>query len=237
MKNLKIKLALMGVSIALIPTAQACDTHFWLVRWAKAHRQTIADDAAFLKSHPKIAARLDKKCMNARKRKKHPTPTPTPATPTPTPRPTPSPTPVIPTPTPTPATTPTPTPSPTPGCVMGPVCWIMNQDDWCQEEVVLGNRSYTKAELVQITNQPKGVNGLVDLARELFSAKVAIGCNADASCIAGIVATADLTIGNLIVPPIGNGFLPPGSVNNLVLALRDYNQGRLCAPLCEEDPE
>jgi hypothetical protein len=212
-------------------SAQACDTHFWLVGWARNHRQNIADEALFLKNNPKIAARLDKKCENARKHPKRrhhekPTPTPIPA-PTGTPRPTPSPTP-------TPSVTPTPTPSPTPGCVMGPVCWLMTPD-WCATELTLGNHLYDETELRMILNQPaNSPNGLVQLARELISAKIGIACNAPAECIRATVAQADFVIGNLIVPPIGNGFLPPASVSNLVVTLHEYNVGLLCAPLCEE---
>jgi hypothetical protein len=36
------------------------------------------------------------------------------------------------------------------------------------------------------------------------------------------------------ITPIGDGFLPPQSVSNLVQILHSYNKGLLCAPLCEE---
>jgi hypothetical protein len=111
----------------------------------------------------------------------------------------------------------------------------MNFDQWCEETVELGNERYTQDELKQIAAQPpNSPNGLVQLARELFATKVALACNSDPSCIKDIVAAADMLIGDLVVPPIGDGFLPPSSVNNFVLALRDYNQGRQCAPICDE---
>ena len=159
------------------------------------------------------------------------TPTPTPNEPTPTP----TATPVV-TPTPTPAS-PTPTPTPTPGCVMGPACWAM-MPQWCeeaQEPMLIGNVLYTETQLREILGHPKPDNGLWLLAVQVISAKIAKACNADSSCIASIVKTADMRIGNLVVPPIGDGFLPPSDVNNLVVALRAYNQGQQCAPLCEEE--
>jgi hypothetical protein len=237
MKNLKIKLALMAVSIALIPTAQACDTHFWLVRWAKAHRKNIGDEAVFLKTHPKIAARLDKKCMNARKRKHHENPTPTPRpTPTPTPRPTPSSTP---TPTITPVPTPTPTPTPA-----GPQCVLTALFYRCPEHICtevdgvqLGNRIYSREEITQIMQDTHIQNGLVVLAKQALGARLNIQCqNSPSQCVDSTLAGVDMIIGNLVVPPIGDGFLPLSSVSNLVAILTDYNFGRSCAHNCDDPP-
>lgn len=101
--------------------------------------------------------------------------------------------------------------------------------------MLIGNVLYTETQLRQIFGHPKPDNGLWLLAVQVISAKIGIACNADPTCIASIVAVADMTIGSLVVPPIGDGFLPPGDVNNLVAALRAYNQGQQCAPLCEEE--
>lgn len=235
-RKLIVVAALLGLGLA--SNAPACDTHFWLVRWANTHHkpEALADEALFLKNNPKIAERLDKKCMKARKHpKRHrdetPTPTPVP-TATSTPRPTSSPTP-------TPPSSPTPTPTPIPtGCVMGPGCWVMNQEDWCADTYQLGANLYSKQQVVEIlqnANRPNGLqNGLIPLAKELASTKIAFACNSDQSCIIGVVQSADLLIGARVIPPIGDGFLTMAQVQNLVFFLRQYNQGKLCAPICEE---
>jgi hypothetical protein len=171
-----------------------------------------------------------------------PTPTPTPnATPTPTARPTPTPTPrPTPSATPTPPVTPTPTPTVTPtptpgGCVMDRVCWL--HTDWCTTELQLGNHVYNEAQLRSILQEPTAFqNGLVALAHELISARLGIACDSNPACIRDTLAQADFLIGNLIIPPVGNGFLPPASVSNIVQILHSYNAGQLCAPLCEEEP-
>lgn len=228
----KTKTLLAALCLSAV-SAQACDTHFWLVRWAKHHHENIADEALFLQSHPKIAARLDRKCENARKHKgkrhhENLTPTPTP-NPTGTPNPTPSPSP-------TPSSTPTPSPTPTPtpaGCVMGPLCWLGT--DWCIFEMPLGNRVYNEAELRSILAEPVNpTNGLVNLARELISTKLGLACNSNPICIIETVNQADFVIGDLVVPPVGNGFLPLSAVSNLVQMLHAYSQGERCAPLCQE---
>jgi hypothetical protein len=108
---------------------------------------------------------------------------------------------------------------------------------WCEEasEIRLGNVLYSEEQIRKIfatATDPN--NGLSALGRQLAAAKIGIACHAPDQCISAIIAVADLTIGNLVVPPIGDGFLPPNSVNNLVVALDDYNQGRQCAPLCDE---
>jgi hypothetical protein len=86
-------------------------------------------------------------------------------------------------------------------------------------------------------NQPIDNNGLVDLAQHLIAAKLNVACNhSDDSCIAQTIIDSDTIIGNLIVPPIGNGFLSEGTVNNLVMLLSAYSKGNMCAPYCDPTP-
>jgi hypothetical protein len=86
-------------------------------------------------------------------------------------------------------------------------------------------------------NQPIDNNGLVDLAQHFIAAKLNVTCNhSDDSCIAQTIIDADTIIGNLIVPPIGNGFLSEGAVSNLVALLTAYSKGNMCAPYCEATP-
>jgi len=177
-----------------------------------------------------------------------PTPTATPSvsvtpsvTPTVTPSATPSATPtpsVTPSPTPTPSATPTvtPTPTATPGaCVFGFGYWKNHPQAWPVTELQLGNVTYTQDQLLSIMHEPVHGNGLVSLAHHLITAKLNVANGADPSCIQQTIADADALIGDLVVPPVGDGFLAPRDVNALKDILEDYNEGHLCAPSCDNE--
>jgi hypothetical protein len=171
-----------------------------------------------------------------------PTPTPTPtATPTPTPSVTPtvtpSPTPsVTPSVTPTPSATPTVTPTPTAtpgGCVFSQGYWKNHPEAWPVTELQLGNTTYTQNQLLAILREPVRGNGLLILAKQEIAAKLNIANGADGSCIQQTLADADAIIGNLVIPPIGNGYLRPVNVSPTAGILGNYNEGGLCAPSCD----
>jgi hypothetical protein len=133
--------------------------------------------------------------------------------------------------------TPSPTPTPTPGgCTLTQGFWKNHPEEWCIEEVQLGERVYTKDEALQILHQPVQGNGLVALAHQLIAAKLNIECNgSDDSCIHSNITHADALIDDLVVPPIGNGYLDPNVVAQDVMMLDDYNNGRLsCAMHCDD---
>jgi parallel beta helix pectate lyase-like protein/polymorphic membrane protein len=164
-----------------------------------------------------------------------PTPTPTPtasptATPTATPTPTPTPTPTS---TPTPTATPTPTPTPG-GCVFGQGYWKNHPEAWPVTELQLGNITYSQQELLSILHQSIHRNGLVIVAHQEIAAKLNIANGADGSCIAQTLADLNSLIGDLVIPPVGNGYLAPQEVLVFLETLDDYNEGRLCTPECSE---
>ena len=132
----------------------------------------------------------------------------------------------------TPTVTPTPTPTPG-GCVFGQGYW-KNHEQWPVNQLQLGNRTYNRQELQSILRQPaprvRGGNGLIQLAHQEIAAKLNIANGADGSCVAQTLAAVDASIGNLVIPPVGNGHLPPSS-NVRTLGL--YNEGGLCAPRCD----
>jgi len=164
-----------------------------------------------------------------------PTPTPT-ATATATPTATSTPTATAsPTPSTTPTSSPTPTATPTPGgdCVLPQGYW-KNHERWPVNQLQLGNRTYNRQELQSILRQPPRGNSLVQLARQEIAAKLNIATGSDGSCVAQTLAAADALIGNLVIPPVGNGYLP---VNSYVRKLSRYNNGGLCAPKCDLPPE
>ena len=101
-------------------------------------------------------------------------------------------------------------------------------------QLQLGNVTYNQQQLLLILHQPVRGNGLVSVAHQEIAAKLNIANGADGSCIAQTLAAADALIGNLIIPPVGNGFLRTRDVAGYLSTLTLYNEGGLCAPPCDE---
>jgi N-acetylneuraminic acid mutarotase len=157
-------------------------------------------------------------------------------TPTPTPSPSATPTATA-TATETPTATPTPTPTATPvGCVFGQGYWKNHPDQWPVTELQLGNVTYDQQQLLDILHEPVRGNGLLILAHQEIAAKLNIANGADGSCIQQTLADADALIGDLVVPPVGDGYLAPRDASPLADTLDQYNEGFLCAPSCEGTP-
>jgi hypothetical protein len=143
------------------------------------------------------------------------------------------------TPTATPSGTPsaTPTPTGTPfACVRGQGYWKNHPDQWPVTELQLGNVTYTQEQLLAILHEPVRGNGLLILAHQLIAAKLNIAAGADPSCIQDAIAQADALIGDLVIPPIGDGYLAPRDVASLAGLLGRFNEGGMCAPACEGNP-
>jgi hypothetical protein len=87
--------------------------------------------------------------------------------------------------------------------------------------------------LLAILNEPVRGNGLLILAKQEIAAKLNIANGADGSCIQQTLADADALIGDLVIPPIGNGFLRPRDVSPTAAILANYNEGNMCAPSCD----
>jgi hypothetical protein len=123
----------------------------------------------------------------------------------------------------------------TASCVRGQGYWKNHPDQWPVNQLLLGNNAYDKEQLLAILHQPVRGNGLVLLAHQLIAAKLNIANGADGSCIEEALADADALIGDLLVPPVGDGYLRPGDVSALADILDDYNEGALCAPACDRE--
>ena len=196
---------------------------------------TPTGDIGFPDMH--IVFNVDGNCGGA-------TPTPT-ATATVTPPPSPTPTAtatitptVTPTPTPTPSATatvtPTVTPTPTPvGCVFSQGYWKNHPEAWPVTELLLGNTTYTQEQLLAILHEPVRGNGILILAHQEIAAKLNIANGADGSCIQQTLADADALIGDLVIPPIGDGYLRPRDASPIAGILGDFNEGGMCAPSCD----
>jgi hypothetical protein len=105
-----------------------------------------------------------------------------------------------------------------------------NHVQWPVNQLQLGNRTYNRQELESILQQPVQGSGLVQLARQEIAAKLNIARGADGSCVQQTLAAVDALIGNLVIPPVGNGHLP---LTPYVRTLGHYNAGGLCAPRCD----
>jgi len=110
--------------------------------------------------------------------------------------------------------------------------WKNHPDAWPVNSLTLGTVTYTKAQLIQIFNEPAKGNGLVSLAHQLIAAKLNIANGADPTPILATINAADAQIGNLVVPPIGSGFLDPDETDANAQILDDYNNGKLGVNHC-----
>jgi len=109
-------------------------------------------------------------------------------------------------------------------CVHSQGYWKTHPNAWPVSTLKLGNVIYTKTQLLAIWNTPAAGNGLVSLAHQLMAAKLNILAGALApSLILGAVGTADALIGNLIIPPVGAGFLAPAVTSHLTDDLEEFN--------------
>jgi hypothetical protein len=129
------------------------------------------------------------------------------------------------------------TPSGTPGvCVRGQGFWKNHPDQWPVTELQLGNVTYTQQQLLDILHEPVRGNGLLILAHQLIAAKLNIAAGADPSCIEEAIAEADALIGDLVIPPVGNGYIAPRDAAPLAGILGRFNEGGMCAPSCDHGP-
>src|SRR3954465_8074687 len=129
------------------------------------------------------------------------------------------------------------TPSGTPGvCVRGQGFWKNHADQWPVTELQLGNVTYTQQQLLDILHEPVRGNGLLILAHQLIAAKLNIAAGADSSCIQETIAEADALIGDLVIPPVGNGYIAPRDAAPLAGILGRFNEGGMCAPSCDHGP-
>jgi hypothetical protein len=159
-------------------------------------------------------------------------------TPTATPTPIVTPTPTV-TPTATVTTTPPVTPTATPtataaGCVLGHGYWTNHPGQWPVTQLQLGNVTYNQQQLLSILHTVVRTNGLVSVAHQEIAAKLNIASDADPSCVAQTLANLDALIGDLVVPPVGTGYLTPSVTSSYVNTLTQYNEGLLCSPYCTE---
>lgn len=111
-------------------------------------------------------------------------------------------------------------------CIKTQGFWKNHPEAWPVTSLTLGTVTYTQAQLLAIFGQPAGGNGLISLAHQLIATKLNIAAGANPGPIAATVAAADAQIGGLVVPPVGGGFLAPGTTSGNTQTLDDYNNGK-----------
>ena len=125
-------------------------------------------------------------------------------------------------------------------CVGGSSCtysqgyWRNHPNAWPVTSLTLGTVNYQAAELMAILDDPARGNGLVIVVHQLIAAKLNIANGADPSAVQQAITDADNMIGALVVPPIGNGYLPPGQTGNLTETLTEYNEGTIGPGHCND---
>jgi hypothetical protein len=113
-----------------------------------------------------------------------------------------------------------------PECTQG--FWKTHPEAWpagCLPMTLGTVGGYTQAQLLSIFNTPANGNGLISLAHQLITAKLNICNGSNPANIAATITAADALIGGLVVPPVGAGFLAPGTTSALTQTLDDWNNG------------
>jgi cysteine-rich repeat protein len=123
----------------------------------------------------------------------------------------------------------------TQGCTLTIGYWKTHPEAWPVSSLTLGNVAYSKDELLAILHQRVQGNGLVSLAHQLIGAKLNIAAGADGGAVIGDIAAADALIGDLVVPPMGSGFLRTSATSALNGALDGYNNGVTGPGHCDDD--
>lgn len=126
-------------------------------------------------------------------------------------------------------------------CVLSQGYWKNHPEDWPESVqnngLTLGTVAYTAGQLLSILQQSPSGNGLVSLAHQLIAARLNEANGAEVpSGIADAMAAADALIGDLVIPPVGSGYLHPSETSDLAGTLDEYNNGLTPGgpPPCEE---
>lgn len=114
--------------------------------------------------------------------------------------------------------------------------WKTHPEAWPVGSLMLGSVVYTQAQLLLIFNQPAAGNGLISLAHQLIAAKLNLAQGADPTAINPTIGATDALISGLVIPPVGGGFLAPGTTSALTDILDDFNNGLIGPGHCAETP-
>ena len=119
------------------------------------------------------------------------------------------------------------------GCTLTQGYWKNHEEAWPVSSLLLGNRTYAKAELLVILRTPVKGNGLISLAHQLIAAKLNIAAGASDASIAQVILDADALIGNLVV---GEAEVKTNVTSGLVGQLDAFNNGNIGPGHCDDGP-
>jgi cysteine-rich repeat protein len=109
------------------------------------------------------------------------------------------------------------------GCTFTQGYWKNHPEAWPVTSLSLGVTVYTQEELLAIFDEPVAGNGLIALSHQLIAAKLNVANGAPDDDIADAIADADALIGDLVTPPIGDGYLDPSVTSELNDTLEEFN--------------
>ena len=116
----------------------------------------------------------------------------------------------------------------------------MHPDAWPVESLILGDITYTKAELINLLKTLTKGDASIVLVRQLIAAKLNVNNGADPSVVEGIIVDADYWVANNgdgdTLPYKIKTNTPEGAVVvDLAETLDDYNNGIIGPGHCDDD--
>jgi hypothetical protein len=110
--------------------------------------------------------------------------------------------------------------------------WKNHPGAWPVGGLFLGNVYYDASQLLAIFNSPAAGNGLIFLAHQLIAAKLNVANGASNTDVQMYIDDADALIGDLLIPPVGAGYIAPKDASPLTEILDQFNNGDLGVPHC-----
>ena len=122
-------------------------------------------------------------------------------------------------------------------CNRTPGYWKNHKEAWPVDGLTLGGVMYTKAQLCDILDTSVRGNGLVSLAHQLIAAKLNVA-RGNTSVPSSVLDSCDGVVQGLVIPPVGEGYLAPGTTSGFTQVLDDFNNGIIwednCSPVRTE---
>ncbi len=114
--------------------------------------------------------------------------------------------------------------------VSGHGYWKNHPDAWPVDSLMIGGRSYTKAQIIAILRMGEKGDKTKHMLRELVAAKLNVAAGNDGSCVQEAIDMADEWLTRF---PVYSGVrassLTWKRIMGVVKTLADYNEGELCA--------
>lgn len=110
--------------------------------------------------------------------------------------------------------------------------WKNHPGAWPVGGLFLGIDYYDASQILSIFNTPAKGNGLIFLAHQLIAAKLNVSNGASSTDVQPYIDAADALIGDLLIPPVGAGYIAPEDASGLTEYLDHFNNGELGVAHC-----